>query len=537
MMNDTELLRAYAETRSETAFAAFVERRVGFVYAVAARMAGGDAHTAQDVAQAVFVLVANNAASLARHKRFAGWLHTAARNVACKTVREASHRLACEQEAARMSTIENGNAGENSVHDAERLRPLLDETLGALREGEREAVLLRFFEGKAFAEIGVAMEMSDDAAQKCVTRAVGKMRAAFAKRGVTSSAAALGALMSAEAAQAAPVGLAASVSAGALAAVAGASATGAGVTGAILAFMTSTKITAVALVAILIVASGVSYRVLSERASVASLARAWQENKDLAARLRALEKREEAAATNAPAPAPELTMRERGEAFMAAHPEVRTKLGAVRTAWAAERIFRIAKALNLPPAQNAQLAEIWARYQPFGYGFKNKNGESVFLDGNPNVPMSTTDMHAENTVDAAPRDAEIRALLGDADYEKFQHLIKIDDDGDGDESFQTRELGIRLYLADAPLSAQQAWSIDEIRYDLNQNLPKDTEPETYWKAFQERAKSVLSPEQMNAFADIADGHVDKQTRSEMEREDEAAALRPKTNGQKTDAPQ
>jgi len=535
MMNDTELLRAYAETRSEAAFAAFVERRVGFVYAVAARMAGGDAHTAQDVAQAVFVLVANNAASLARHKRLAGWLHTATRNVACKTARAARRRAACEQEAARMSTIENGNAGENSVHDAERLRPLLDKTLGALREGEREAVLLRFFEGKAFAEIGVALEMSDDAAQKCVTRAVEKMRAAFAKRGVTSSAAALGALMSAEAAaaQAAPAGLAASVSAGALA-TAAAGATGAG---AILAFMSSAKITTVALVAILIVASGVSYRVLSERASVASLARARQENKDLAARLRALEKREEAAATNAPAPAPELTMRERGEAFMAAHPEVRTKLGAVRTAWAAERIFRIAKALNLPPAQNAQLAEIWARYQPFGYGFKNKNGESVFLDSDPNVPMSTTDMHAENTVDTAPRDAEIRALLGDADYEKFQHLIKIDDDGDGDESFQTRELGIRLYLADAPLSAQQAWSIDEIRYDLNQNLPKNTEPETYWKAFQERAKSVLSPKQMNAFADIADGHVDKQTRSEMEREDEAAALRPKTNGQKTDAPQ
>jgi DNA-directed RNA polymerase specialized sigma24 family protein len=94
MMDDAELLRSYAETRSETAFAGFVERRVGFVYASALRQVGGDAHAAQDVTQAVFVLAAKKAGRLAGHACLGGWLHTATCNVAHGVLREAWRRRA-----------------------------------------------------------------------------------------------------------------------------------------------------------------------------------------------------------------------------------------------------------------------------------------------------------------------------------------------------------------------------------------------------------------------------------------------------------
>jgi len=530
MMDESELLRTYAENRSEPAFAEFVERRVGFVYATALRLVSEDAHTAQDVAQAVFVLVANKAATLARHEQIAGWLHTTTRNVSLRMVREARRRAAREQEAARMSAIEieNDTGGASANLDApERLRPLLDEALGALREVEREAVLLRYFEGKAFAEIGVKLKMPENSARMRVARAVEKMRAAFARRGVTSSAAALGALMTAEAAaaQAAPAGLAASVSAGALAvtsagaaaAVAGASATGAG---AILAFMTSTKITSVAIVALLIAVSGISYRVISERDAAASLARARLENKNLSSQLSVLKKQE--AAARAPAPAPKLTDRERSAAFLAAHPEIKGLMLEMNKATAVERTFRIAKALNLSPEESDQLAEIWTRYTSLVTNGLTTDGGEMTADNRVYLNIQLLRPEDETyTAQVALRDAELHALLGDANFEKFQQLMKLDDDNSGRS--QSRELSAKLYLTDTPLTAQQAWGIDEIRRDLNETLPKDTAPEARWKLFKERAKSILSPEQMKAFADVCDGYIYEQTLADMERANKEAA--------------
>ena len=281
MKDDAELLRAYAENRSETAFAEFVGRRIGFVYATALRVLAGNTHSAQDVTQAVFVLVASKPAALARHGRPAGWLHATTCNLSRKLVREACRRASREQEAARMSEIENDNNNSSGggggagleTHAPDMapgtLRPMLDEVLGALRASDREAVLLRFFEGLPFAAIGAKLSMPEDAARMRVTRAVEKMRAAFAKRGVTSSAAALGALMIAEAAQVPPAGLAASVSAGAMAmATAGAAATAAPAgAGAIPAFLGSAKMAAAVVAALLITAGGVYYGVRNARAT------------------------------------------------------------------------------------------------------------------------------------------------------------------------------------------------------------------------------------------------------------------------------
>ena len=86
----------------------------------------------------------------------------------------------------------------------------------SLDETDRSAVLLRYFENKNLREVGEALGASEDAAQKRVSRAVERLREFFSKRNVTIGASGLAVLISANAVQAAPVGLAATISAAAV---------------------------------------------------------------------------------------------------------------------------------------------------------------------------------------------------------------------------------------------------------------------------------------------------------------------------------
>lgn len=101
--------------------------------------------------------------------------------------------------------------------------------------------LLRFFEGRAFAEIGAALHVTEDAARLRVDRALGKLHALLAKRGVTSTAAALGVALAGQALATAPSGLFATITGAALTQAAGASATGGAAT-TILNMLSPTKI-------------------------------------------------------------------------------------------------------------------------------------------------------------------------------------------------------------------------------------------------------------------------------------------------------
>lgn len=232
MTDDAQLLQRYARERSEEAFAELVRRHLALVYHAALRQCGGDAHLAEDAAQAVFVDLARKAAALAEHRALAGWLHTSARYAAIHAVRTAARRQVREQEA---HAVNEANAGEAAV-DAEQLRPVLDTALHALGETDRAAVLLRFFEGRGYAEIGASLALNEDAARRRVDRALEKLRGLLARRGIRSTAEALGLALAGEATQAAPAGLAATVT-GAAVAVAPAG----GVVAAVI-FMSMTKI-------------------------------------------------------------------------------------------------------------------------------------------------------------------------------------------------------------------------------------------------------------------------------------------------------
>jgi RNA polymerase sigma factor (sigma-70 family) len=215
---DQQLLAEYADDRSESAFAELVRRHIDFVHSAALRLVR-DAHLAEDVTQAVFVALAQNARHLTGRPALAGWLHRTAQNLAANIVRSDVRRRAREQQLAAMNDFHCPDSGPIWAD----LAPHLDSALSDLNEADREALLMRYFEQKSAREIAQVLKVSDGAAQKRVNRAVDRLRECFAQRGVAVGSAGLAALLSANAVQAAPPALAFTISS-AVVSLAGASA-------------------------------------------------------------------------------------------------------------------------------------------------------------------------------------------------------------------------------------------------------------------------------------------------------------------------
>jgi hypothetical protein len=97
----------------------------------------------------------------------------------------------------------------------EPLAPLLDEAVARLNATDRAAIVLRYFQGKTFAEVATAIGSSENTATKRVARAVDKLRDFLARRGITVAPAVLGPILLERAIHTAPPGLAASATAAA----------------------------------------------------------------------------------------------------------------------------------------------------------------------------------------------------------------------------------------------------------------------------------------------------------------------------------
>jgi len=211
-MDDMALLREYATRNSEAAFETLVSRRVGFVYSAALRQVR-DPHLAEEITQAVFILLAQKAGRIPDRTILTGWLFRTTRFTALAQKRAAGRRQQHEQEVQMQTELPS--AAPDPLW--EQLSPLLDEALATLGEPDRQAVLLRFFENKSLAEIGNSLGTGEDTARKRVSRALEKLHRFFSRRGVSLTTAILAGTISANSVQAAPVTLAKSVTAVAIA--------------------------------------------------------------------------------------------------------------------------------------------------------------------------------------------------------------------------------------------------------------------------------------------------------------------------------
>lgn len=489
MRDDTTLLRLYVQDGSEEAFAELVHRHLRFVYHSALRQCGSNRAQAEDITQEVFCDLARKARFLTGHPSLLSWLLKSTRFSATVARRTQDRRRARETEAATMDHALRENS---PATNWEQLQPVLDEALCALSERDRQALLLRFFDDLPFAELGVRLGVSEDAARMRIERALERLRLVLGKRGISSSAAAVGLLMANQPALAAPAGLAAGVCSAALAAGAAA---GSPVIAAFVLMNLKTLIPAgVALFALGIAFVEFNRATQAEARATASR----QETATLLTRLQAVESQlrpavvapassslQPAPATNAPASMPPVSGWSTPTPSAA---EELNRLAKLRARWTQlTKSEEIVAEMHLSPEKTRRVRDLLL------------DRVQTQLDGMA-VVRSKSDLTPEQRGQALEQalarvDAEIAIELGPDAYANY---VKARDVAAMRNSLLNGEIGGALIDADGPLTAVQAGALAEILVELQPTIKTPADRAKVQSDILRRAESVLSPLQVSA---------------------------------------
>lgn len=515
---DAALLRRYVEEKSDAAFRQLVGRYLDLVYSAALRQTGGNAHAAQDIAQEVFTTLARRASSLTQHPVLTGWLYTTTHHVASAARRAEWRRRTREQEAFRMQETLSSDA----PVDWDRVRPVLDAAMRELNARDREAVLLRFFAHRAFAEIGTSLNLSEDAARMRVERALDKLHALLARRGLTSTTAALAAALTTQAVTAAPAGLVATVGSAALAG-AGALGAGGGI-GSWIVFMSTTKVTAGVAGLLTALAIGVAvYETNQAQASTVALTQerdlATKTAASFAARMHAAEAQAKSDAARVASLQEQLAAAKKSSASAATAPATPV---AVASPWSQPGFVQLSmdryraslsarygplyRSLHLSPSQIAKFESLLIEGQQGVFDiWASASAQGLHTDGD--TPTATS--VARMTSDPLGRmNNGIKALLGEAgaaDYDQYEKTC--------DSRETVNSLAGVMYSTETPLTAQQG---DALLAILAANTKQQATPmasdggdqlhsitqNTDWAAVEKQASGILSAAQLDALKSL-----------------------------------
>ena len=471
MNDDLTLLRRYVEHHSDAAFAELVARHLPLVFSAAMRRMRGDAHRAQDVAQLVFTALAREAPALLRHPALVGWLYTATRNAASGIIRAEQRRSIREREAHAMDEI---HANPEPAVDWERLRPVLDDALDELDDGDRDAVLLRFFHQQQFAAVAAALRVSEDAARKRVARALDRLGSLLARRGITSTTGALALGLAGEAALAVPATTVASIT---TAALAGASVTGGAASISLLTLMTTTKVLTGTAAAVAALAIGTAlHQTRAAHDSAASAASLHAERDTLTARLAGLEKQlvqagqgRDAAqkelddlrrrAAQPPAPGAAAPLQHGGTIdYVLAHPETHAAYIERQALRAMARYDRFVQAAGLTAEQQERLLKGLRDIAAADFDFMAALHSQGYGVGNlPKDPAALRELQAPGMEKKKAVAEDLRAMLGDERMRQFAEFGRTTA-----ERNVADQLASRLYYTDGALTRQQADQLVQI---------------------------------------------------------------------------
>jgi len=165
-VTDQDLLRDYVAGGDEVAFGERVARHADMVYGAAVRQVGRSG-LADEVTQAVFILLMRKAARLPEGVVLAAWLHKATRYTALNAIKRENRRRKHERRAAEMAADARRSEPATTASAAlwKQLSPDLDDGIARLAARDREAVVLRFLELRSFADVARTMGVSEPAAQ------------------------------------------------------------------------------------------------------------------------------------------------------------------------------------------------------------------------------------------------------------------------------------------------------------------------------------------------------------------------------------
>lgn len=503
---DHELLVRYAEEGSEAAFTELVHRHFDLVYSAARRQVGGDDQRAREVAQTVFTDLAHKARALRRHPALRGWLYTSTHFAARKLLRSEQRRRQRELTAQAMQELSSppGLSG-----DWDRLSARLDEAMQALGPRDREAILLRFFFQRHFAEIGDRLGSSEKAAQMRVDRALEKLREALARRGITSTAGALAVALADQAVVAAPAGWSATV-AGSVLANLGAVAAGETMAAALGQFMATSKLTIVLLgsCGLLALGSGLHYAAQA-RAATAALTHAplparGQERLQSVIRQMAGERRRISALrdqqdhsaglkspASAVATAPDTILSQE----IAENPQLRQLLAANFRAQFALTHGPLFRELNFTPEQIGQFEDLKLELMSDLYDLE----QAARLQGTADPGVDPGLQRSENQVRDRYDDA-LRGLAGETARARIQDYEQI-----LPARALANEMAAGVYYSSTPLTPAQADRVVEIIAAQSSAYRSggQVDPAALnWDRVLAQAQGVLTPEQFAALQSV-----------------------------------